>query len=446
MSSPLAELRKFANLEFLLEHRGVILRTTVYLISQFLQRAAGLILLPLLLAVMTADQFSRYGLLSTVFLLLGAIFTLNVHTAPSRLIFDCKTPEEISNLLFSSLIGTLVLILLWSMISLFGLQLAGVQDPVSQGSLIIQILIILALIALRSMEFGTLLMLVEGKAVLFATTAIVRQGGLLLFFVIIVQLLDDAFNAFLLAFVLSAVAAMGVSLGYVQKRVRQGRFTWDWFRQSLFYAAPSSVHLIAIWLIQFSGRWIGTVYMSLEDLASFTLMTQIVLVITMFSRAFFNSRAPEIGQAFGDNQIDQGMTVINSTVLITIPILVMGYVALYILFYVLQLDLLTAYRPTRLVFFFAFWVNIFDLVYLRGIQTLAGLKKNEKQAMATVVSGLFIIVISFPLAAQLRDLGLVIAMTAGYLMLAMLSNIMAQRQITRAKLALASTEVNVFPG
>lgn len=410
----------------------VIFRTGTYLAAQFIQRAANLILLPLLITQMSAEQFSRYGLLSTLFLIIGAIFTLNIHLAPARLIFDSDVPQKRADLLFTSLTGMLLMFAAWSVVVLIALQGSNIQDPVTQGNFFVQLAVLLCVAALRISDFGTVLMQVEGKAALFATTAVVRQMGLLGAFYGLSYLLTDAFIAFVLAFLVSSIAAMSVSLRYVWQRIRQGRFQKTWFYQSLDYAAPTAIHLIAIWFIQSSGRWIGTRYMTLEELAPYTLITQIVLIVTMFSRAFFSARAPEIGAAFGAHELQKGMRVINSTVILTLPFLLLGYVALYILTYVLQVDLPLDYRPTILLMAFAVVINIFDLIYLRGIQTLGGLKKNHAQAIATVFSGIVTILISFPLAAAFSDIGLIIAMTLGYGVQAISSNLMAQYQLKKA--------------
>ncbi len=407
----------------------IIVRTSLYVAAQFIQRAANLLLLPMLIATMSAEQFSRYGLLTTLFLLIGAALTLNIHLAPTRLIFDCTSVEEEADLLFTSLVGAIALMLLVSIVVIVFMQVAHVVDPVTQGQFFIQVGIIFCTAALRVAESATTVMQAEGKATLFLTVSVTRQLGLLIAYYLLSRWLSNAFIAFLLAFLISSLVSTIISLGYVGRRLLLGRFRMVWLQRAFTFAAPTAVHVVAIWVIQSSGRWIGTRYMPLEALAPYTLVTQIAFIVIMFSRAFFSARAPEIGQAFGMNKLRRGMQIINRTVLVSLPVIVIGYLVMYVILFIFNIPLPLDYRPTALLLFLAMLANLFDLWYLRGIQTLSALKKTHIQAGATVLASIFTVFISFPLAQYMADTGLILAMTLGYAAQALFSNLAAQNQL-----------------
>jgi O-antigen/teichoic acid export membrane protein len=408
------------------------IRTALYLAAQIVQRVGNLILLSMLVLILTASEFSRYGLLMSSLSLIGVAFSLNLHFSPNRLLFDYTDPEDQADFLKTVLLGSLGLDVMFLGLLLLGIGLLQIDEPISQGDLQIQLWVALSIIALMIVDFSKNVMRAEGRAVLFLLTEILRQIGLVGLFLVLSGLLADGLLAFGIAFTLSALIAGVLALLPSYRRILRGRFRWHMFRNALSYTAPTVVHAIMMWVLWSSGRWIGIRYMTLEALAPYMLITQITLIVNMFSRSLFEARIPEISTAFASGQVREAQRIIQQLVALALPIIALIYGGLYVVVFVLKWELPFDYAPTVPLLAFSLLANVFDALYLRGIQILGGLKRTPVQAVGTFFSGMVTVLISFPLAEQGGDTGLILALTFGLLLQALVSNLLAQAELRRA--------------
>lgn len=408
------------------------IRSSLYIMAQIIQRVGTFLLLPLVIAHMTAAEFSRYGLLNSVLILMSPLITLNIYTAPARLYFDYKSPAKQHDLLYTAFLSTSGLSIGILIVVILVLQVFGIIEPVTMGSFGIQGLIAVSLMMLMVTDFGAVLMRIEGRANLFLIMSILRQLFLLGGFVVLVPRMPSAFDAFLVVYAISAVFSAVITLWLYRQTILTGNLQLPMLRDLLVYSAPTVIHVTAWWFILSSGRWIGQLYLSLDALAPYTLVTQITLITNMFSRALFEARLPDIGHAFAANQYQTGVRIINITVLIGILLLFFLYGGLYILVFILKIDLPTGYQPTHELVLFAFLGALFDVLYLRGVQINQGLKRTDLQAAITVISGITTVCLSFPLTARFADTGLILAFAFGIALQALISNIIARHTLRNA--------------
>ena len=413
--------------------RQVFLRTAFYLLGGVLQKGAQLLLLPLLMAALTPEEFSRFGLMVSAVAILAALLSLNAHLSPARLYFDYERSHRAGELLLTCLLGAVGLAAVGLTVCVVVFRLASVTEPVSLGSLAIQLWVSLLVLAQVSGDFGLTWARVRGKAVLFSAASAVSGFGILAAFVALGPWIEDGLLRCVLAMVAGKSVTAGILLVTARKDLRGARFRVDMLRRSLAYSWPMTVHGLALWAVMYSGQWIGSAYLPLEDLAPYVLVLQIAGAMMMVGRSWYEARLPDIGRAFAAGQYRAGARIINRTMLASLATVAGVYVALYLGLFVFGLSLPTGYAPTPLLVLLAATANLFDLFYYRGARTLVALKKTGTQAAATVTAGAVTIAASFLLVRSYGDLGLASGVVVGMAAQAVMSNVMAVVQLARSK-------------
>jgi len=84
-------------------------RGSLYILAVILRQAAALVLLTILVATISGEDFTRFGLMLSGFALLVPLATFNIHVAPTRLYFNSDDTQVRANLLKSSLAGAVCL-------------------------------------------------------------------------------------------------------------------------------------------------------------------------------------------------------------------------------------------------------------------------------------------------------------------------------------------------
>lgn len=410
-------------------------RTAFYLLGSIIQRVAQLLLLPFLIAVLTPGEFTRFGLMVSAVMVLAPLFSLNIHLAPGRLYFDYDRPEEQSDLLFSCISGSLSLATLALVVLIGLLQLSGTPEPVSFGRLDIQVWVAMILLFTVLWEFGTMTMRIWGRARFFAAASTVHSFGILGAFLALGLVLQDGFRRSVVAVALGLAAGGVVAMVHVFRLVRRGNLRRIMLAKSLAYSGPTVMHFLALWVVGNSGRWIGTIYMDLDDLAAYTLVTLIIMAMTMISRALFQALLPEISRPFASQDYHRGTRIIHFAMVGSIIMLVAVYLGLYVVLFVLNLPLPAKYSPTPLLLIIAGTANLCDALFMRGAWILTRLKKTGVMAIATSLSAAATIVMSFALVRNLGDLGLVVAVAGGFAIQGAVSNAVAWWQL---RIAIAS--------
>jgi len=414
--------------------RQVFLRTSLYLLGGSLQKAAYLLLLPFLVAVLTPEEFTRFGLTVSAVAILTPLFSLNAHLAPGRLYFDYEQSHRRAELLFSSLIGSLAFVTAGLAACVCVLRLGGVIEPISRGALDVQLWVSLVIVVLVAGDFGLTLIRIRGNAALYTVVASVSGFGILAAFLALSWSIADGFLRSIVALAAGRGAAAAIALLYAVRFLRAARFRWAMLGRSLSFSWPTAVHVLALWMVSHSGRWIGTLYLTLGGLAPYMLVSQIAGAMLMVGRALFEARLPDIGRAFAGRRYREGTRIIRVTAVAGLAMVALAYVALYVLFFVVDLPLPAGYAPTPLLLLFAGAANLCDILYLKGVHTLTALKRTGVQAVATVVAGAVTVGVSFALVGRYGDHGLAAAIAIGFGVQAVASNVAARVQLRKAVL------------
>jgi len=75
--------------------------------------------------------------------------------------------------------------------------------------------------------------------------------------------------------------------------------------------------------------------------------------------------------------------------------------------------------------------NIFDALYLRGIQINQALKATHTQAASTIISGVMTTSLSYVLVQIYADVGLILGFAIGMALQASVSNLLANREFAK---------------
>ncbi len=416
----------------LAENRSLLARGATYLFSGILQRAAGLLIVPILVATLPPGDFTRYGLLTSTFAILLPLFSLNTHLAPQRLFYDYRYQRDQASLLATTLIAAVGFSLAGSILLLLVDALLVISDPLSLGWIGPKVGVAIIVVLMVVVQFTTMLARVKGRAGAYAGLTGMQGIGLVLFFLALYKIRTGDFTSLLLAYVMTNLLAALMGYAFAAPHLRGGRFSRAQLKKAIAFSWPTALHMLALWSITFSGRWIGTRYMSLEDLAPFVLVSIIANAASMLPRALYDARMPEIGMAFAEGALQRGSRIIRRITIASLFLLGLGYGSLFLLFYGLDLRLPSAYHPTPVLLLLAALASALDALYLQGIQILTALKKTGTQALATVTSGTATILLSFLLARTYGNTGLILAIVIGFGMQAALSSIVAQRQLNNA--------------
>lgn len=417
------------SLSQILNERAIWLRSSAYVVISMVYRALGLLLVPLTVGLLTAEEFSRYGLMSSVIVLLTYALSFNIHVAPGRLFFDYDDQNEQSMLLSTTLLAASGLALLGLLAILGFIKLNGIEDPISTGSIDIQVLIALAILSTVWFQFSVTVMRIEGNVVYYGAVHILQRVVLIGGFIALHFLMTDTFRALVIAYSCSTLLSGAGGIYHCRSHLNIDRLSRRILRVAIRFSAPTTVHAVALWAVMSSGRWIGALYMSLEDLAPYTLVTLFFGLVSMFPRALFEARVPAIGTTFAKRNYTEGRRIINVTVLASVFITLSIYAVTFVLLFLFGVRLPDAYMPTPLLIVFASAANVFDTIYLRGIQILTATKRTGTQAMVTILSGLLTVVGSFFLVSAYGDSGLVAAFTGGLFVQALGANIVAQQSL-----------------
>ncbi len=413
-------------------HRRLALRTGFYLLGGALQSLAHLLLLPFLIATLEPGEYSRFGLMISVLTLLPPLLSLNIHLAPSRLYFDHDLGPDRASLLVTTLVSPVALAAAGLAALWLALRLTPGTEPIGRGNGLIHGLVAAAVLGSLIIQYGATVMRIRGRAGMFALTTALDGGVMLGVYLLGEPIIADHFLRSVAAVFAGRVCSAAVAAADARDAIRGGRFSRPLLREAVRFAAPTAVHLLALWAVSQSGRWVGLLFMSLDDLAPYTLVTMITMAMMMVGRALFQARLPEIGSAFGKRDARRGAHLIRQTMWIGLGLVAAAYAAGFAALFAFDLPVPEAYRPTALILGVAAAANAFDVLYLQGIQILSNLKRTATQAGSTLVSAAITVALSFALTGMFGDVGLMAAVAAGLAVQAGASNVLAHRALAGA--------------
>ncbi len=413
--------------------RSLVSRASIYVASGLLRRAASFLMLPFLLIYLTPEEFSRYGLMLSALTLLVPLLSANAHLAPTRLFFDHESRRGQSDLMVTALLTAGLLCAAGVLLLLLLLELLPFGDPVSQGATDIRLYMGGAILGMVVAEYGFASMKILGDARLFGLTETLHGFSLVGLFLILLRVTSDPIRCLALAHMLAAALPAAIALYHSRGYRASGTFQRRVAVGALRFSAPTVVHVAAFWAIASGGRWIGAAYMPLDTLATYTVLTFAIGIVSMLSRALFEARLPEIGLSFAKGLYPRGAGIINGISALGVGLVLLLYAALMMVLPRLETALPAPYRPTLALLGLAAAASLFDLLYRRGQQMLIALKQPAALAASTVLAALVTAALALWLVRTFQTTGLLVATTVGYALQAASSSLLASRELKRAE-------------
>jgi O-antigen/teichoic acid export membrane protein len=403
-----------------------------------MQHAAGLGLLLLLVAKLSPEEYTRFGLLTTVYTLLVPVVSLNLQIAASRLFFDEGTAEGRASVLSTSLIGALVLGLIGTALLLAILFVSGDTDPVTRGSTTLRLAIASTVLCMIVTQFGGTLYRVTGEAFSFLVLICLQAWGLIIAVLLVAPTVGGVPGLIFGYLAAQAVAAVFVLRGTIA-RFGPLRLDFRVLARSFEFSWPTAVHLVAFWAIAASGRWIGTSALSLASMTPYVLVTQLVAVVGGFQRALFDSRLSVVAAGFASNNLSHARAVIVRTMAVGAALALAIYGLLAAVLYLFPTLLPPTFRPTPMLLALAAGATLMDALYLRGVQILHFSKRTKRQAAGTIGAGGLTVLLGLVLVGSYGVEGLLAALVAGVALQAAFANALAHER--RGALSLADPTV-----
>lgn len=388
--------------------------TLIYLATGILQKAGGFLLLPILVATLPPADFTRYGLFISIVQVLSKGASLNLHSAPTRLVFDYGSHKKQASMLKTSLLGALAGVCVTVGLLVATLRLFSIEDPVTQGENVIYIVVFGSVFGTVGAEYGLAVFRIYRKPISFSIVSIGKSVGPVVLYLGLTGLITGSFFHVGIAYVTSLLLVGGGAVWWTRLYRQSGHVDAGMFWEGVRFSFPTFLNFLGIWMVGMSGRWIGTWFMPLSELADYTLLTFIVAGAGMAGRALFHARIPGIGSAFASEEIQRGRRIIFQTTSITAVLVLLGYLLAFVGLNFFGFLVPDAYRPTNALLSIALAASMFDCLYLYGIQSLIALKRTEVMPIATGVGAICVVLLSMVLAYYLGEIGLITAMAIGY--------------------------------
>ena len=424
--------------EFMVSGQRPWTTAACYLAGASLRKFGAAIWVPVLLYWVSPADFTRYGLMLSLVSLLVPLFTLALPFAPMRLAFDYASAGD-KNSLYKEVIRTSF----WMSLFAVGLSLGIVSllypnDPLSRGAWSLKVCIASQVMAVILGECAFSILRIQAKAKRFLFTALVY--ALLPFFIALPFLsrqdLDPLF-VISAAMAFGMLAASGIAIGPQFKAIFHAIPSKTIRHSAIVFSLPMTFHLVGLWSINASGRWIGTASQSLDDLASYQLLSAVASLLMGIPVALLEAKLPHYNAAFGRGDASTGVAILRRVMLGCASLMIVIYGAAAIGLSMGQESIPEAYFPAgwSLTGFCIF--NVAHCFYLIGINTLSGLKQTSRLALSTLVSGTLTILVSYFAAIQFGEIGLVAGMVAGMLLQAIVTNALAaaSMRVYRRKVA-----------
>lgn len=408
------------------------LDAVTYVAAGALQKAAALLLVPFLVATLSPADFARYGLFTSLIVLLPRVLSLNVHSAPTRLLFDYGSPKDRAALLTSSLLASLGLTGLALVLILGALRIVPEADFLTDGRTDLQAGIALCVLLSVCVQFALAVARISGRARLFAAISVLQTAGVVALYVAAAGALQGSFPLVIASYAVGLAVVSCVGLYGVRQSCAAGEFRTDLAHAAFRFAAPTVVSFLAVWAITSSGRWVGAHLLGLDAIAGYILLTFLLSGMGMFGRALFDAALPAIGEAFAAGRHDTGERIIRRTTIAACTVVTCAYAAISAGLRWLPLPIPSAYVPGLDLLAAALAASLFDCLYLYGMQLLTALKRTRVLANATLAAAFAVLLLSVVLGRAWGTFGLISATTIGISIQGLLSIALSRSELSRA--------------
>jgi len=392
-----------------------------FLASATFQRAVGFLMMTYLTLHLGAEEFSRYSLFLSLLVLFSGAGGLALQFAPLRLSFDCRSDTERASLLKTVLIGSVVACL---SLYLFLLALSHLTSWIPVNVLSPTELAMSGMIICGTVvyELALTVFRYEGHIRRYAGLIAINVVLTTIFVIGFEALRGPALTSILIGYLAALILTLAQSTYELSSRLKNGLFSKKVLTTALHYSGPIAAHSLCIWVIQHAGRWIGTAFISLDEIAPYLVLVQIVSVVGMLGRSIFDSAVPQIGHFIQEETWSKIETLTWKLAAIAGTLVLIAYLGAAALLYATPIKWPTYVVIAPKLLGLALIISLVDIMYVRGIQILQATKRTSAQARLSAAAAIVVSVANLFLARQYGAIGLVWGMLFGTLFLAISFN------------------------
>ncbi|MEN2991604.1 hypothetical protein WG926_25050 [Tistrella sp. BH-R2-4] len=286
------------------------LARTVFIIGGTLsQRVGNVFLLPVMVATMSAADFTRFGLFTSAVAVAVPLLTQNLHMSVGRMYFDYATPEDRAAAFLSTLVVALFGIVAGGAAIIAVLQAIGVQDPLTFGRLDFRLLLIACAFFLVVMQAGAIFSRVKDRNILFAAASTISGFGLLLGYVILEPFFADKVLALVYSYIVAQGLAFLCTTPIYGEAIRAGRLRPYYIGPAFAYASGTTIYVISTWVIAQAGRWVGGFTLPEAAAAGFTLISYGMVVLSVLINAYAETRRIPFLNAFVAGNLSDALAI-----------------------------------------------------------------------------------------------------------------------------------------
>lgn len=396
------------------------------------QRAANFMLVALLTYFLTPAEYASFGLLTSVIALATMLIALGIPTAPTRLLFDYKGLER-DNFVKSTLIYTLIFgaaLLLPLAYALHFIRIDNQQlfaHPIS-------LLVMLSVVFTAIIEHTRATLRALGNFWAFIIINNVRHLGLVALIAFMFTQGGITFIGTVFCQSLALMTAALVGFFSLWQKISHGHLKRQFFKPAVHFGLPVALSGLFGWLLVSSGQWLGSHYLGLAAMAPYILAVQITNIINMVPRMTFESRIPDIGESISAQKLNEGHKIVFSTSILNAAGICIIYFLIWVALYVIGFQLPKGYELTSTILLCCFILNLVDVYFLHGYQTLMLYKDTKAVALWVALSSAITIVFTyFTLTHGFGMPGLFGSYITGLLFSALVLHLKAFKRRTRAQ-------------
>lgn len=402
-------------------------KSIIYLLANFSRQGAQGIWMPIVAVFLAPVDLVRFSLLQAVIVISSILGTLCLGRSSDRLIFDYENGEGRSDFIVTAIVTMIGLVGCVTVVIAFagtGLVTSNILIQNNSG-LIGLIGIVVALTGVVEL-LGALLRAL-GKSSQFLLLSILCGFGQIAFGCVGLILFSDKIFGICLGIGLSLLLAIIVAgRETIKSAFSKGEVKVECITSSLNYCLPVVVHNVGFWLINMSGRWVGSLTLEPEAQPLLMLILLIISGLTIVPNAIFNSVLPALGEAGGRNDMENVRKIANkvgdySAIAAVIVTCGAG------LFLHLITNLKSGFGEVKVTYIAAILAYAFaHSMYVRYQQILWARRQGLRLAVGTICSGIISLLIMLYMASYGAD-GILFAVAVGMLV----QSVISWRQATR---------------
>lgn len=296
-----------------------LLSTLVYSLGFTVQRAIGLLLLPVYTSILSPSEYGVLGVLMSVYVGATIVFGLGMETITTRNYFQfAKEPEKQQAFLDS----------VWRFLIVFPMAAAAVLTLITSATvgeigtvgpvdIALTLFAAAANAASTTMPLSVLRARQDLRGYLWMTAVLaIGTTGLTVFFVVV---LDQGVRGWFLAMLLGNLALLATAARVVPWH-RAGRFDRALVRAAVIFSLPLIPHFVSHWALQLADRGVLAALVSPHDLGVYTLAANLSSVLMMLVMALNQGFVPLYARAGAEEGLEDQLakTVVLQIWLVTV--------------------------------------------------------------------------------------------------------------------------------